>query len=183
MKSLLKFCQTPKLTLLEMCASPRLSLVQFIQENLELIKDIDSKRAINMILKSINGLKNFDETSENKEIVEKAKNENKGFWLFAEWFLKNDIERAEKLNYIGNDKVICSYEFRKESGKQMLWLMDIQSFEKGSLTKIFDVLEKKAKEKKVKYIGLQAYEDKVKNMYINKFGFKPMDNIILYKEI
>ena len=170
------------------------SLTQYILENMEFskislleslseIKPIESKKAIDMILKSIPGLKNFDESDENKEIIAKAKEDNKGFWLFAEWFEKNPMERAEKLNYVGNDKSICSYEVRKEYGKKMLWIMDVQSYEKGSFTKILDYLQNEAKKQKLKYVGLMAYEDKVKSMYIDKFNFKILKGNTLYKKV
>lgn len=159
------------------------SLKQYVLESLSEIKPIESKKAIDMILKSIPGLKNFDESDENKEIIAKAKDNNKGFWLFAEWFEKNPIERAEKLNYVGNDKSICSYEVRKEYGKKMLWIMDVQSYEKGSFTKILEYLENEARKQKLKYVGLMAYEDKVKSMYMNKFNFEVLKDNTLYKEI
>ena len=142
--------------------------------------------AINIILKSIPNLQSFEPTKENLKAVKEAKKNDIGFWIFAEYFMKqkDPIRVANQLNYIGNEKAIASWEIRtpENNDPDVLWIVDVQSKQKGGLTEILNHIINYCKSNNIQYIGLMAYNENVKNMYINKFGFKEVDWFLL-KEI
>lgn len=157
-------------------------LKKVLQESIASLSNID---AVHIILSSIPGLKNFDPTEENIQLVNDAKNTNTGYWLFAEWFMKqnNPMESALSLNYIGSKTALASYEFRDEGGFNMLWIMDVQSLQKGGFKELISYLSDLCRSCGIKYLGLQAYTPEVKEMYINKFGFKEINSYMMVKNI
>ena len=167
-----------------------MNIKQIIKENinkvlLESITNITPEEAIKIILNSIPYLKSFERTEENMELVEGAKKRNIGFWLFAEYFMKqqNPMKTALSLNYLGNENALASWEIRtpENNDPDVFWITDVQSKQKGGFTEILNAIINYCNANNIEYIGLQAYTSDVKSMYINKFGFEEVDWFLLKK--
>lgn len=147
---------------------------------------VSPKHAIDIILSSMPyKMKSFDATDLNKKIVNFAKQNNIGYWLFAEYFMKqrDPMEVANSLNYLVGDNVMASWEIytTPEDNGKVFWIVDVQSKQKGGLTTIINYAIDYCKQHNILHIGLQAYTKDVESMYINKFGFKKIDeyNLLL----
>lgn len=152
----------------------------------ESVAELTQENAVQLILNSIPGLESFERTAKNVRLVRKAKRGNVGFWIFAEYFMKqNDpMKIALSLNYLGNENALASWEIRtpENNDPDVFWITDVQSKQKGGFTEIFNYIMNYCKSNGIQYIGLQAYDDNVKSMYINKFGFDEVDWFLL-KEV
>lgn len=149
------------------------------------VSDIPSETAVRIILDSLPDLKSFEPTDDNIRIVKRYKDADTGFWLFAEYFMKQDepMDKALSLKYVGSDNVLASYEIRRpvNNDPDILWIVDVQSKQKGGLTEILDFVVDYCIDNGIEYIGLQAYDDNIKDMYINRFGFEDVDWFLLKK--
>lgn len=173
---------TVKVTFSEFVDMLTESVLLYLKES---VNNLSQKEAIKIIINSIPNLRDFENTDENREAVEQAKDSNIGFWLFAEYFMKqrDPMGTALSINYMGNDKVIASWEIRKPENNDpdIFWIMDVQSMQKGGFTEVLNTVINYCKTNGIQYIGLQAYDDNVKSMYINKFGFEEVDWYLLKK--
>lgn len=158
------------------------SVIRYLNES---TSQLSQEEAVDIIINSIPNLKSFEKTEENIKLVEDAKNSNIGFWLFAEYFMKqnNPMETALSLNYLGNENALASWEIRtpENDDPDVFWIIDVQSRQKGGFTEIFNTIINYCKTNNIEYIGLQAYTSDVKSMYINKFGFEEVDWYLLKK--
>lgn len=149
----------------------------------ESVNTLSQEQAINIILDSIPNLKSFDKIKENVIAVQEAKKKDIGFWLFVEYFMKqrNPMGEAMSINYIGNENVIASWEIRTPENNDLdiFWVIDVQSKQKGGFTEIMNHIIQYCESNNLQYIGLQSYNDDVKSMYVNKFGFKEIDWFLL----
>lgn len=148
--------------------------------------EISPKHAIDMILSSMPyKMTSFKSTKLNKKIVNYAKKHDIGFWLFAEYFMKqhNPMKTALSLNYIATDNAIASWEIytTPSDNNKVFWITDIQSKQKGGATNILNYAINYCKEHDISHIGLQAYDKNVESMYVKKFGFEKIDanNLLL----
>lgn len=149
---------------------------------------ISAQQAIDIILESMPyKMESFEDTERNKQIVQYAKKNNIGYWLFAEYFMKqnNPMEAANLLNYLAAENVLASWELYTslEDNGKVFWIVDVQSKQKGGLTTIINYAIAYCKQHNIPHIGLQAYTKEVESMYINKFDFKKVDDYNLLKKV
>ena len=169
--------------------SDRLSVALKEEMHRLLIKEsvnvINQGQAVDIILNSIPNLKGFDPTDENIAAVKNAKKQDVGFWIFAEYFMKqrNPMGEAMGINYLGNENAIASWEIRtpENNDPDVFWVIDAQSKQKGGFTEIMNSIIEYCKSNGIQYVGLCAYDDNVRQMYVKRFGFKEVDWFLLKK--
>lgn len=169
--------------------TPKSKLYLFINEELNnnFCRNISAQQAIDMILASMPyKMTSFDNNKQNRQTVEYAIQNNIGYWLFAEYFMKQrePLKVAKSLNYLATENALASWELRTISNnKTVFWITDVQSLAKGGFTILINYAINYCKENGISKIGLQAYSNDVESMYIQKFGFEKINNNFLIKNI